>query len=395
MKNATIAVLLAACFADIPIVQARDVGMGVLMMWPTARSTALAGAMTGLADEADATYFNPAGLAFQTTAKVDLTYANWLQDLYPGMRYAFVEGGVPLSLRFLWSRKAFIAGSATCLRLGRMFILNEHTGRNVGQAYPSRGGVGVHVAAMLSDNFAVGLGTKLVRSQDAIPPWPYLGPSPFRGPEFGLETGGSCTDVAFDVGTLYRPTQKLSIGVALSNIGPDITYRPNLPAEAKNIAALPTTARLGLAWTFLENRSVRLCVMPELTKVLVGGSADTAGKSLCQRLGEEWRDVWKALGIEATAYGLVSLRLGYFEDLTSERGGFMYGDDHDIYQHLSITDIFTESHAGKLRRIGLCWGFGVGTDMLRFDLSSDAAIYNFPTENWKLQLTCNDIGGLF
>jgi len=30
---------------------------GALMIWPTARSTSLAGAMTGLADEVDATYF--------------------------------------------------------------------------------------------------------------------------------------------------------------------------------------------------------------------------------------------------------------------------------------------------------------------------------------------------
>jgi len=40
-------------------------------------------------------------------------------------------------------------------------------------------------------------------------------------------------------------------------------------------------------------------------------------------------------------------------------------------------------------------GFGIGTNVLRFDLSSDAAIYDFPTSNWKFQLTCNDIGRLF
>jgi hypothetical protein len=186
----------------------------------------------------------------------------------------------------------------------------------------------------------------------------------------------------------------LSFGVALSNIGPDIAYRPNLPGEAKNIAVLPTTARLGLAWTFFQNRSVKLCVMPELTKVLVGVSAGTAGKGLCQQLSEEWRDVWKALGFEATAFGLVSLRLGYFEDLTSERGGIMYGDDYDIYLHRSVFDIPGGNHIGELRGIGLCWGFGVGyKDYFRFDVSSDAAIYDFPTTNWKFSLVANDIAG--
>jgi hypothetical protein len=174
MRDTAIATLIAVCLADLSIAQARDVGMGVLMIWPTARSTALAGAMTGLADGADATHFNPAGLAFQTTAKADVTYDNWLQDLYPGMRYASVEGGMPFNLRFLQDHRAFLAGSLTHSRVGQMFVLSEHTGRNVKEVCPSRGEVGAHVAMTLSDNIAIGLGAKLLVSQDAIPPWPYL-----------------------------------------------------------------------------------------------------------------------------------------------------------------------------------------------------------------------------
>jgi hypothetical protein len=37
---------------------------------------------------------------------------------------------------------------------------------------------------------------------------------------------------------------------------------------------------------------------------------------------------------------------------------------------------------------------GFGSDKLRFDFSSDAAIQNFSTPNWKFQLVSNDIGGL-
>ena len=174
MRPVAVAALLAVSASLVTSALARDVGMGVLMVWPTARSTALAGAMTGLADEADAAYFNPAGLAFQTTAKAYITYDNWLQDLYPGMRYASASGGVPLNLRFLQGRRAYIAGSTALLRIGRMSVYDERTGRNIGQVCPSRGEVGVRVAAVLSDNIAVGLGAKLLVSRDAIPPWPYL-----------------------------------------------------------------------------------------------------------------------------------------------------------------------------------------------------------------------------
>jgi hypothetical protein len=183
----------------------------------------------------------------------------------------------------------------------------------------------------------------------------------------------------------------MSFGVAVSNVGPDLAYRPNLPTEAESIVGLPTTARLGLAWTFFDGRSLRLRLMPELTKVIGGVPADTARGDFGKQLGDEWRDVWKAVGVEATAFDVVSLRLGYFEDLSSERGGFMYGYDEN-YQHLSIIDIFTVSHVGKLKRIGLCWGVGIGyKDYFRFDVSSDAAIYDFPTSNWKFSLVANDI----
>ena len=173
MRDAAIAVLLAACLAVMPIALARDLGMGVLMIWPTARSTALAGAMTGLANEADAAYFNPAGLAFQTTSRADVTYANWLPDLYSGVRYASAAGGAPLRLPFLGGRSAFIAGSLAYISLGRMSVFDEH-GHFIDPVSPWRGVAGAHAAATLSDNLAVGLGAKLLLSQDAIPPWPYL-----------------------------------------------------------------------------------------------------------------------------------------------------------------------------------------------------------------------------
>jgi hypothetical protein len=174
MRRTTTAALLAACMAAVTTAEARDVGMGVLMIWPTARSTALAGAMTGLADEADAAYYNPAGLAIQTTPRATITHDNWLPDLYRGMRYASAEAGVPLNFGFLHGRNAFIAGSAAYLRIGRMLDLYHRSGSEIRQVCPSRGDVAAHAAMMLSDRLAVGLGAKLLVSQDAIPPWPYL-----------------------------------------------------------------------------------------------------------------------------------------------------------------------------------------------------------------------------
>jgi hypothetical protein len=362
--------------------------MGVLMIWPTARSTALAGAMTGLADEADATYYNPAGLAFQTMANASINYANWLPGLYQGMYYASAAGGAPVRLPLLHGRNAFIAGSVTYMRVGETEIVDER-GNFLGRFGVWRGALAAHAAVSLTDEIGTGVSLKLLRSAHArMDDWMWE-----LGPDIGLESGGNATAVAADVGLSYRPSSKVSLGLAATNVGPKIRYYPDNHYGDPYSAALPSMARLGLCWTLIESRNVRLRVMPELAKLLVGTFHDTA-ETFGHMLGEEWRDVWKAVGIEATAFNFVSLRLGYFEDLSFQRGGIILEKESQTY-HYGVWDVLTRKRLGEFERLGLCWGLGFGTDRLRFDLSSDAAIYEFPTQNWKFQLTCNDIGGLF
>ncbi len=387
MRPAAVAALLVLCVPATQRVAASDIGMGVLMIWPTARSTALAGAMTGLADEADATYFNPAGLAFQSSARATLNAGEWLPGIYPGRIYAFAAGGAPLRLSILRGRNAYVAGSLTRMSVGETDIVDEH-GNFLGRVEAWRGAAAAYVAVSLTNDLGVGVGLKMLRSVHTFDDWMWD-----LGTDVGLEPGGNATAVAADAGLSYRPDSRVSVGLAITNLGPRIHYRPD--HADPYFAALPRMARLGLCWTPVENRNVRLRVMPELTKVLVGMFLDTTGKSFGRQLTEEWKDVWKSVGVEATAFNIVSLRLGYFEDLTNQRGGIVVESRDGSTYHYGVWNILTRQDLGELKRIGLCWGFGIGTDRLRLDFSSDAAIYDFPTKNWKLQLTCNDLGGLF
>jgi len=389
------AILSAVLLASLSTTEA-EIGTGVLMIWPTARSTALAGAMTGLADEADATYFNPAGLAFQTTAKAGINYANWLPGLYQGMYYASAAGGTPVRLPFLRGRNAFIAGSLTHLTSGEIDIVSER-GDFLGRFTSWRGVLGVHVGIMASDAVGLGLGLKLLHSHlETELAWWW--PATSRA-ELGLDLGGTGTSVAIDAGLIVRLHHRLSTGLCVANLGPEMSYRyanPWLNINGDYSAPPPHSVRIGACWTPVESRYLRLRVMPELDKVLIGMFCDTTGtKTFCRMLGEEWKDAWKALGIEATAFGVLTFRLGYFEDLTNQRGGLVYEKDRWNTEHYGIGDVLAGRHLGKFKSIGLCWGFGIGyKDYFRFDVSSDAAIYDFPTKNWKMQLTCNDIGGL-
>jgi hypothetical protein len=391
MRNTAIAALLALSVSIVTSAQASEIGMGVLMIWPTARSTALAGAMTGLADEADATYFNPAGLAFQTTAKADIDFGNWLPGLWQGMIYATAAGGAPVRLPFLRGRNAFVAVSLAYMQVGETDVVNER-GDFLGRVAIERGAVGVHAAATITPVLAAGASLKLLRSGYDLDPYGWL---MHARPELGLENGGTTTGFAADIGLLCRPSSRISVGLSLANVGPRLSYRILWKGSEDYVADLPRMARLGLCWTPVESRYVRLSVMPELDKVLVGIFHDTTGtKTFSRMLGEELRDIWKAVGVEATAFGILSFRLSYFEDLTNQRGGLVYEKERWDTYHYGIGDVLAGRHLGKLKSLGLCWGLGFGTDKLRFDFSSDAAIYDFPTRNWKFQLVSNDIGGL-
>ncbi|MCX6844800.1 MAG: PorV/PorQ family protein [candidate division WOR-3 bacterium] len=395
MRRMAIAALLALGASIVSSAQASEIGMGVLMIWPTARSTALASAMTGLADEADATYFNPAGLAFQTTAKADLNYGNWLPGLYQGMYYASAAGGAPLRLPFLHGRNAFVAGSLTYMTVGETDIVNER-GDFLGRVNAWRASAALHSGIALSQKVGLGLTVKLAHSEHALDygwSWATHRPDP---PETGLEAGGTATCAAFDAGVHYKPLPQLSVGLSVANLGPAMSYLAHDWLGPYTYEAdMPRMARLGLCWMPVESHLVRLRIMPELDKVLVGMFSDTTGKSFGRQLTEEWQDVWKVVGVETTAFGLVSLRLGYFEDLTNQRGGLVYEKQSGYTEHYGLGDVLTRKNLGKFERVGLCWGLGFGSDKLRFDFSSDAAIYDFPTKNWKFQLVSNDIGGLF
>jgi len=380
MRIIAITSICLACLLANPYVDGDfgNEGAGALLLWPTARSTALAGAMTGLADEAEATFFNPAGLAFQSTAKADITAAEWLPGLYPGMLYGSAIGGAPIRPPCLGGHNAYVSGSLTGLTTGETDIVNEH-GDFLGRVTTWSGMAGLQVSVLVTDQLGAGIGLKVLH--DSRYRW---------GWDLWLSEYEEGEAAAADIAVLYRPFSQVSIGAAIANLGPPIVYRPNGETDD-----LPRMARLGLCWTPVENRNVRLRVMPELDKLLVGMFSDTTGKSFGRQLNEEWRDVRKAVGVEATFFSLVSLRLGYFEDVTNQLGGFVFEDLQGWTKHYGLWDALSRKSLGQLKSIGLCWGIGIGTNTLRFDLSSDAAIYDFPTSNWKFQLTCNDLGRLF
>jgi hypothetical protein len=373
-------ILFAALFASAAFGKPQP-GIAFLLIWPTARSTALAGAMTGLADDPDAAFFNPAGLAFQSGIGATASYADWLPGLYPGMRFSYVAA------RF--SHTSPVAGG------GQWAFGLEASGIDFGPAccvldlqppVPDvwDGELGLSVSHSFSKSLSVGAKAKLVRSF-LVPDWVWK-----SMPELGIEAGGTGTTWAADVGALWKPTPEFSLGGSVANLGPGVSYTSSGEHDPS-----PAILRLGACWTPVNDGRVCVNVLPEFDKVLVGmffDSADT--KTFGEELQTELRDVWKTLAIEIRGYEVLSMRLGYFEDRTWQRGGLVFKNRHGETYHYALYDLLTWRNLGKLESVGLCWGFGIGyRDYFRIDVSSDAAIYDFPTKNWKLSLVANDIVG--
>lgn len=338
--------------------------------------------MTGLADEPDAAYWNPGGLGFQRGVGLTGTYNNWLPGLGAGTHYFYASAGYGGSC-LLRTQLPFNVG----VDITRIEMTDIVCGCELPMAPVSDVAVGLHAGVRLWPQIGIGAGVKLVRS-DLFPDWiwKYL-------PELGITSGYVGNTFAADIGALYKPNGCLSVGLALANVGPGMEY-----VGWDESTPLPRTLRVGLCWTPLNNRMVRLRVLPEVDKVLVGmfyeRNPDRPTPFLTKLQYELW-SAWKSLGAEATVLKLVSLRLGCFEDVTGHRGGFVFDQGDWNLTHVGLFDFLAGHGQGKLRSVGICWGVGIQwKDYIRLEVSSDAAVYEFPTANTKLALTVNDLVGL-
>jgi hypothetical protein len=350
--------------------------------------------MTALADEPDAAYWNPGGLGFQKSIGVTLNGTppirlpllgdgGWLPGLYLGMFYGYASGGYGIHEPLGKGSNLNLGANVTYLTTGETDVVNER-GDFLGRYTTWDAAFGIHGGLALSDKLGLGANLKYIHSF-LVPEWVWK-----VMPELGIESGGTGRTLAIDAGALYKPWRFLNVGVTLANLGPNISYTSSGESDP-----LPATLRLGLCFTPIDEPILRMRGLVEFDKILVGMFYDTTGTKSSGRLwNEEMRDAWKSAAFEATVLQLLSARVGYFEDLTGQRGGIVIEKDGQTY-HYGLGDVLSGRDLGEFKSIGLCFGLGVGwKDYVRIDVSSDALIYDFETSSWKLALTLNDLDGL-
>ena len=345
-------------------------GAVFLMIWPAARPTALAGAFTSIADDASCLYYNTGGMAFLERTHATLMHANWLPGLYPGMYYEFA--GLTHQIKGYGS----VGGDVVYLTTGETDVVNERgefLGRYTTFDVAVMGGYGYPVLP----NMGVGFGAKFIYSF-LVPEWVWK-----VMPELGIEAGGTGITWAVDAGALYKPFSFLNVGMSLANLGPNISYTSSGESDP-----LPRMLRLGVTYYPVKSNLFRVGITPEITKIIVGMFYDTTGsKPFGRMLQEEMKDAWKSVGVEAGFANLLYARVGYFEDLTGQRGGIVLENESGQTYHYGLGDVLTRKNLGKFKSIGLCFGGGLEYARFKFDLSIDKLIYDFSTDNYKFSLS--------
>jgi hypothetical protein len=242
-------------------------GAQFLKIGQGARAVAMGGAFSAIADNADAIYWNPAGLAGQDKRQVTASYSQYIQ----GINYGFIgytqelcKGVMGLGLNYL---------SVTDIERRTLDTdTNDGTfGANDSALYLSYG------TDVLSSKLSLGANLKVIKQT--------------------LDTQ-SAQSYALDLAGLYKtPIEKLTASLGVYNIGTQVKF-------VDEGDPLPLDVRAGLAYRMFNNN------------VIV--AADVNDYIVDERL-------YTQVGAEYNIGKIVSIRGGYTMGMDSDKLGGMAG----------------------------------------------------------------------
>lgn len=279
------------------------------LLTPSARAAGMGQAFVAVADDATASYWNPAALALRGMPSVEFFYTKLVPDLADDIAY----------YHFAYARPGWggtMAASVIFLDFGESFFVDEQGVE--GAKFSSFDFVPTFsYGSQVTDRVALGFAFKVVYSKLSDPI-----------PELNISDGIG-KSIAGDLSALYTVTTdssaigEMRLGAIFQNLGPNIAYNDEDQAES-----LPRMLRLGLAWEpnlsgARSEGGVRLhqfLVTTELTKPLVNAN-DTP--------------IWKG-GAEYTFYDFVALRGGYIHDTDGDITDATYGAGFSLRETANI-----------------------------------------------------------
>jgi hypothetical protein len=274
--------------ASSPALAQSEAGGQVTLIAPGARSDGMGRAFVAVADDANAMWWNVAGLAFLRNHDVGATYTALVPDLADDVSFSYLSyaqrveglGGIGASFGYLSYGKS---------------IATDDQGNEVGEFTSYEMAPTVAYGTDLIPNMGFGVALKLV----------YVDLAP--GNVTLDQQEGQGTSFAADFGWLWKiPKYKGALGATLSNIGPDIAYIDQEQADP-----LGRNVKIGMSYAPVETEVHRLLFAADATRFLL------PGRTLAI-------DVWD-VGAEYEFNNLLALRAGYISDPIGTIEAMTYG----------------------------------------------------------------------
>lgn len=294
-----------------------------LLISPGSRAAAMGEAFVGLADDATAVFWNPAGLAFQQGRELSVMHSDWLPGF--GMSDLFYDfAAYRQSIEGLGT----FGVNLTFLNLGEQIITGEDSPEPLGKFTSNEFAISATFGTKIRENLGLGIGMRFIRSN--------LSPKG-TGAELG---DGKANGFGVDLAMLYKMpwVEGLSIGANLSNLGPKITY-----IDAAQADPIPTNLKLGIAYRVLNTKYNKITLTADANKLLVTrdkeGKSDPFYKAIITAwshdgFSNEMKKMIMSAGTEYWYSDLIALRAGYYYDETGKVkfASFGFGIQYSLYR---------------------------------------------------------------
>ena len=287
------AALAAPAFAPLAA-HAQVGGASVLFLQiePDSRAAGMGNANAALADNANALFWNPAGLGFQRGTEFGFTYSKWLPEFDAGLSYQY---GVA---KYHLGKLGTVGAHVTYFDLGT-FQPTDENGTETGDPIKSSDlAVGLAYGKDLSPNLALGAAARYIYSDLA------------SGTSVGGQTYRAGKAFAVDVGALYRSkpismgsgTTTLRAGLNLANFGSTINYTGNAGSDNP----IPTNLRLGLGATFDLDEFNQINALVDFNKQLYRVTTDSVAGQRVTTVDSPFKALfssWKAISVDIDGAG--------------------------------------------------------------------------------------------
>jgi len=301
-------------------------GAGSLIIPPGARANGMGQSFGAIADDATAMWWNPAGMAFVEHHAIDLMHSQLVPDLASDVFFEYIGG--------IYKIKGIgtIGFAIQYLTYGEWTVTGT-TPEELGTASSWEIAPMIGGAVKLGDQLSLGMNLKFI----------YVSLAPAWATLEGTEGTGS--SVAVDFGALWKvpdfgissvKIRRLNLGLAVSNLGPPITYM-----NRDQAAALPRNLRASIAYAPVWSDVSKWFITGEVNRPMV-----------------EWeRSNTYHIGTEFLYSNLIALRVGYIHDHDGNIKAATYGLGFVFNDRVRI-DWASVPQAEELARVHR-WSLGV------------------------------------